>query len=102
MHPICGVLPVQYVPVTVTRGASVAHRYTNASPRCRTSQYRRTFISLSVSLWNDLADVVFDGVALAGSKSRVDAFSLATDVSLFFVFYCCSFLFYFYCLVLWG
>ena len=92
MHPICGALPVQYVPVTVTRGALVAHRYTDASPRCRTSWYRSTFISLSVSLWNDLADPLFDGVGLAGSQSRVDAFSLATDVSFFFIFYCCSFL----------
>ena len=42
------------MPVRVTRGALVAHRYTFAPPRCRTSQYRRTFIPLSVSLWNDL------------------------------------------------
>ena len=30
--------------------------YSHAPPRCRTSQYRKTFIPLSVSLWNDLAD----------------------------------------------
>ena len=42
MHPLCGALPVSYVPVRVTRGASIAHRYTYASLRCRTSQYRRT------------------------------------------------------------
>ena len=53
-HPLCGVLPVPYVPVRVTRGALIAHRYTIAPPRCRTSQYRRTFIPLPVSLWNDL------------------------------------------------
>ena len=69
MHPLNGALPGPYVPVRVTRGALVAHRYTYASPRCRTSQYRRTFISLSVSLWNDLADPVFDGVGLASFKS---------------------------------
>ena len=31
-------------------------RFTYAPPRCGTSQYRRTFILLSVSLWNGLAD----------------------------------------------
>ena len=37
-----GALPGPYVPVRVTRGALVAHRYTNAPPSCRTSQYSRT------------------------------------------------------------
>ena len=41
----------------------------------RTSQYRVSFIPLSVSLWNDLADPVFDYVGLAGFKSRANAFS---------------------------
>ena len=66
-----------YVPGRVTRDALVAHRYTYAPPRCRTSQYRRTFIPLSVSLWNDLADLVFDGVGPAGFKSNANAFLLA-------------------------
>ena len=44
---------------------------------CTSSQYRRTFIPLSVSLWNDLSDPVFDGVGLAGFKSRANAFLLA-------------------------
>ena len=77
MHPFCGALPVPYVPVRVTRGTLIAHRYTYAPPRCRTSQYRRTFIRLSVSLWNDLVNPVFDGVGLAGFKSRSYAFLLA-------------------------
>ena len=77
MHPLCGALPVLYVPVRVTRGTLIAHRYTYAPPRCRTSQYRRTFIRLSVSLWSDLVDPVFDGVGLAGFKSRSNAFLLA-------------------------
>ena len=38
---------------------------------------RMTFVTLSVSLWNDLADPVFDGVGPAGFKSRVNAFLLA-------------------------
>ena len=70
-------LAVPYVPVRVTRGTVIAHRYTYAPPRCRTSQYRRTFIRLSVSLWNDLRDPVFDGVRLAGFKSKANGFLLA-------------------------
>ena len=71
MHPLYGApLSVPYVPVRVTRGALIAHRYTYAPPRCRTSQYRRTFILWSVCLWNDLSDPVFDGVGLAGFKRR--------------------------------
>ena len=55
MYPLNDALPGPYVPVRVTRGALVAHRYTYAPPRCRTSQYHRTFVTLSVSLWNALA-----------------------------------------------
>ena len=76
MHPLCDALPVPYVPVRVTRGVLIAHRYTYAPPRCRTSQYRMTFIPLSVSLWNDQVDPVFDGVGLTGFKSRSNAFLL--------------------------
>ena len=77
MHPLYGALPVPYVPVRVTRGAVIAHRYTYAPPSCRTSQYRWTFVPFSVSLWNDLSDPVFDGVGLAGFKSRANTFLLA-------------------------
>ena len=77
LHPLCGALPVPDVPVRVTRGAFIAHRYTYAPPRCRTSRYRRTFILLSVSLWNDLVDHVSDCVRLAGFKSRSNALLLA-------------------------
>ena len=77
MHPLYGALPGPYVPVRITPGALVAHLYTYAPPRCIVSQYSRTFIPLSVSLWNDLANRVFDGVGLAGFKSRANAFLLA-------------------------
>ena len=77
MHPLYGALPVPYVPVRVTHGSVIAHRYTYAPPRCRTSQCRWTFVPFSVSLWNDLSDPVFDGVGLAGFKSRANAFLLA-------------------------
>ena len=50
MHPLNVALPGLYVPVPVRRGALVAHWYTYAPRGCRTSQHRRTFIPLSVSL----------------------------------------------------
>ena len=52
MHPLSGALPLPCVPARVTRGALVAHRYSFVPPRCTTSQYRRSFVLLSVSLWN--------------------------------------------------
>ena len=70
MHPLNDSLPGPCVPVRVTRVALVAHRYTYAPPR-------RTFVRLLVSLWNDLADPVFEGVGLAGFKSWANAFLLA-------------------------
>ena len=77
MHPLNGALPGLYVPVWVSRSALVAHRYIYAPPHCRTLQYSRIFIPLSVSLWNDLANPVFDGVGLAGFKRRANASLLA-------------------------
>ena len=77
VHSLNGALPGPYVPARVTRGALVARRYTYAPPRCRTLQYSRIFIPFSVSLWNDLANSVFDGVGLAGFKSRANASLLA-------------------------
>ena len=77
VHPLNGALPGPYVPVRVTPGALVAHRYTYAPTHCRTLQYSRTFILLSVSLWKDLANPVCDGVGLAGFKSRATASLLA-------------------------
>ena len=77
MHPLYGALPLPYVPVRVTSGAVLAHWFTYAPPRCGTSQYSRTFIPFSVSLWNDLSDPVFDGASLAGFKSRANVSLLA-------------------------
>ena len=76
MHPLNGALLGPSVPVLVTFGALVTHRYSRAPPRCRTSQYHRTFF-LSVSLYDDLANPVLNGVGLAGFKSRANAFLLA-------------------------
>ena len=77
MHPLYVALPRPHVPERVTHGALVVHRYAYAPPRCRTSKYRIIFILLSVSLWIDHGDAVFDGVRLAGVKSRANAVLLA-------------------------
>ena len=76
---------------------------TYAPPRCRTSQFCRTFIPRSVSLWNDLADPVLDGVGLAGFKSRANAFFVGlTVLSLLCLLLFSLSLLSFYGLVLWG
>ena len=54
----------------VTSAALVAHRFTFAPSWCRTSKYQDQFIPNSVSLWNNLAEPVFDGMGLACFKSR--------------------------------
>ena len=48
----------------------------------RNLQYRRSIISLSVFLWNDLADPVFDGVRLAGFMSRANDFFIGISCSI--------------------
>ena len=101
-HPLCGALPVPYVPVRVTRGALIAHWHTFAPPHCRTSQYYRTFIHLSVFLWNDLVDPEFDGVGLAGFKSRFNAFCWPSCSLLFCLQLFSLFLLFLYRLVVWG
>ena len=77
VHPLNGALPGLYVPARVTRSALVAHWYTYSQPRCRTLQYSRTFIPYSVSLLNNLANPVFNGLGLVGFKSRANASLLA-------------------------
>ena len=73
-HALTGDLDEPFVPVRVALGALVAHRYTFALSCCKTTKcWRRTFIPLSVSLWSDLTNPVFDGVGLAGFKRRANA-----------------------------
>ena len=62
MHPLKRALLLPYVPARVTPGALVANRHSFSPPRSRTSQYYRIFVPLSVSLWNDLGEPVFNGV----------------------------------------
>ena len=77
MHPFYDALPEPDAPVRIIHSAVMAHCYTYAPPRFRTYECRMTFISLSVSQWNNLCDPVFDGVGLAGLKSRANYFLLA-------------------------
>ena len=76
MHPLNGALPGPYVPVLVTRGALVTYRYTLM--HCLAAEPFSTagilFPSLCPCMWNDPPNPVFDGVGLAGFKSRTNAF----------------------------
>ena len=56
---------------------------------------------LSVSLWNDLSDPVFDGVGLAGFKSRANGFLLARSALSFLSPTVLSF-YSFHGVVVWG
>ena len=50
MHPLYGALPVPYVPVRVTHGALIAHRYTYAPPRTEPAVPQDFYSALSISL----------------------------------------------------
>ena len=69
-----------------------------AEPR----KYSRTFIPLSVSLWDYLANPAFDGVGLTGFKSRANAFFFGLSCSIpTIVFYCFSLYFLSVCRFDW-
>ena len=69
MHLLSGALPFKYV-----GGAFIANNHSFALPSFRTSQHSRTFVPISVSLRNDLGCPVYEGVGLAGFKSKANAF----------------------------
>ena len=56
MHPLCGTLPEPYVPVWVTRGTLIAHRYTFA----RTAGLLFPSQYLSGTIWFTLYSMVWD------------------------------------------
>ena len=87
-----------YVSVRVALGALVAHRYTYAPcSRCRTSQYRRTLILISVSLFNDLTHPAFDGMGPAGLMTRANAFFIGFICSLPCCLLLCSISLLYFC-----
>ena len=55
MHPLYGAQHVLYMQVRVARGPLVFHRYTYAPPRCRTSQYCKTFVPRSSCISAELS-----------------------------------------------
>ena len=74
IHPLYGALTRTVCASAVYTRCPGPRRFTSAPPRCRTSLFRGTFVFLSVSLWNALANPLFDGVGPAGFKSRASAF----------------------------
>ena len=75
------------MPARVARGVLVSHWNSFVPSRCRTSHYCITFVPLSVSLWNDLDEPVFDGVGLEGFKSRAMQFLLVGLICSFFLYF---------------
>ena len=69
MHPLNSALPGPYLLVQVNGSALVAHLYTYVAVLAVQQDF--------LSLWNDLADPIFDGVGLAGFKSSANVFLLA-------------------------
>ena len=86
-HSLPNTLPVRFVPVRAASGALVAHRYTYAPPRCRISQYRRNLMPLSVSVSNDLAGLVFDGVGMRVLRRGPMLFNWPKLLVYFFLFF---------------
>ena len=76
-------LPLPYAPARFPSGALVAHR---------TFQYCRTFVPFLASLWSELSGPECGGVGLAGFKSRVNAFLVASSVLYFYLLLFSSFL----------
>ena len=70
MHPLCGALPVTYVPARVTCGTLIAHRYTYAPPRCSTAGLLFHSQYLSGTIWLTSYSMVWDWrVSRAGPMS---------------------------------
>ena len=67
LHPLYGALPGPHVQVWVACGALVAHPYSYHPPRYRTSQHRRSFIPVTVSVWNDLATILLPRIRWCGT-----------------------------------
>ena len=93
MHSRYGALPLPYVRVLVTRGAVIAHRYTYAPPRCRTSQYCRTFIRLSVSLGRSWWPRIW-WCGTGGFQEHCQCRFIGLAARSIFVLYCFPFLFF--------
>ena len=67
------------MPARVTRGALIGLTSVYLCVSILAAEPRSTAVifSLLLSQWNDLDDPIFDGVGLAGFKSRANAYLLA-------------------------
>ena len=77
VHSLNGALPGPYLPVQVTCGALVAHWYTYAPPRCRTSQYSRLLFPSRCSSGTILLTQYLTVWDWGCFKTRANAFILA-------------------------
>ena len=79
MHQFSGAVSVPYyVPVKVRLGwLHIEILMYTLDAELAVLQEFYSHLTLSVSFWNYLADPVFDGVGLAGFKSRANAFLFA-------------------------
>ena len=94
MHPLYGALPILVCAregYTGCFGLTLVYLYASSLQNLAVAQ---DFYSPFSILWNDLVDPVFDGVILAGFKSRANVSLLAQAAHSLFVFYCFLFLFF--------
>ena len=103
IHPLNSALPGPYLPVRVIRGTLVAHWYTYAPPRCRTSQCGMTFLPSHCTSGMILltpCSMVWDWrVSRAGPKLF---YWLICSIPTTVIYYFCLSLLPVYRLVLWG
>ena len=74
MYPLHDALPAPYVPVLVTQGSVIAHRYAH---ELLAAESHSTAILLLLCQYLSGTIFVFDGVGLAGFMIRANAFLLA-------------------------
>ena len=103
MHTLYGALPVPYyqcgLHVVLWSHIGILMHLIAAEPRSTS----RTFIPISVSLWNDLADQVCDVVRLAGIKSKANVFFMCIGCSQHICLFLLSHsILSFYEFLLWG
>ena len=93
-HPLCGALHVPYVPVRVTRGALIAHRYTYRLPAAEPRSAAGLLFSsqyLSGTIWLTPFSMVWDWRV---SRAGPTPFCWPSCSHLFFVFNYFPFLFF--------
>ena len=75
-HCLFSELPSASTRVRLTRAAAAAHPLEFEVPRCRMSQFERSFLPAQARMWNDLPYTVFDTGTLDGFKGAVNCWLL--------------------------